>query len=394
MEGLLKVRYGVQANLPKEREDDTLYFVTDTRQIYKGHDEYTGDISGIAITKADQQNVNDYMTITFYYKNGTTESLNINVLNNYALTNIIEVLNSYGTEEEKGLVKLSDKYSLAENEELENVPDVNDGIAATPKAVVSALENAKAYTNEQIAASFAANDAMVFKGTIGIEADGATDTDLPTAGYSAGWTYKVVTAGTYAGYACEVGDMIIAINDGQEVNNTVSSADWTVVQSNIDGAVTAGSTLTANQIILGNGSKTIKTLASSPDDNNKVLTIVNGEPAWTELPEGSDTTYTFEDGTDGSFSVTPLGGSTQTVYIGKPAEAGTADKVANTLSVSISSSNLIGTTAKTFDGSSAVSIGFGEAAAKDVSTTVENNANKVITAAAVYDALLWKSFSE
>lgn len=40
-----------------------------------------------------------------------------------------------------------------------------------------------------------------------------------------------------------------------------------------------------------------------------------------------DTTYTFENGTDGSFKVTPKGGSAQTVSIGKPATAGTADKV-------------------------------------------------------------------
>lgn len=42
---------------------------------------------------------------------------------------------------------------------------------------------------------------------------------------------------------------------------------------------------------------------------------------------GSDTntTYTFANGTDGSFTVTPSGGSAQKVTIGKPATAGTAD---------------------------------------------------------------------
>lgn len=41
----------------------------------------------------------------------------------------------------------------------------------------------------------------------------------------------------------------------------------------------------------------------------------------------ANTTYTFADGTNGSFSVTPSGGSAQTVSIGKPATAGTADKL-------------------------------------------------------------------
>lgn len=49
--------------------------------------------------------------------------------------------------------------------------------------------------------------------------------------------------------------------------------------------------------------------------------------SWSSVGGGSSdgTTYTFTDGTDGSFSVTPSGGSAQKVSIGKPATAGTAD---------------------------------------------------------------------
>lgn len=52
---------------------------------------------------------------------------------------------------------------------------------------------------------------------------------------------------------------------------------------------------------------------------------------------GSDTntTYTFANGTDGSFTVTPSGGSAQKVTIGKPATAGTAD-IANSMPSSFS----------------------------------------------------------
>jgi len=73
---------------------------------------------------------------------------------------------------------------------------------------------------------FAANDAMVFKGTLGA---GGTVTALPDT-HEVGWTYKVATAGTYAGQACEVGDMIICVTDGTQA----SGLDWAVIQSNID----------------------------------------------------------------------------------------------------------------------------------------------------------------
>lgn len=97
-----------------------------------------------------------------------------------------------------------------------------------------------------IAASFAANDAMVFKGTIGAAADSPTVTSLPTNSYSAGATYRVITAGTYAGQECEVGDLIIAVHDGPSSGSSVIDADWTVAQTNIDGALTVANLATTS----------------------------------------------------------------------------------------------------------------------------------------------------
>lgn len=62
----------------------------------------------------------------------------------------------------------------------------------------------------------------------------------------------------------------------------------------------------------------------------------------------TNTTYSFSSGT-GGFTVTPSGGSTQTVSIGKPSTAGTADKVANTLTFT-------GYQSKSYNGSAAVSV--------------------------------------
>lgn len=81
--------------------------------------------------------------------------------------------------------------------------------------------------------AIAASDAMIFKGTIGT---GGTVTALPTT-YKTGWTYRVITAGTYAGQDCEVGDLIIALVDRDGTGNLDS--DWTVAQTNIDGAITS-----------------------------------------------------------------------------------------------------------------------------------------------------------
>jgi len=84
---------------------------------------------------------------------------------------------------------------------------------------------------DYIADGFAANDAMVFKGVLGSVGD--TTYALPTKDYSAGYTYRVVTSGTYADKFCEVGDLVIAIKD---YSGSFSDDDWAVVQTNIDGS--------------------------------------------------------------------------------------------------------------------------------------------------------------
>jgi hypothetical protein len=106
----------------------------------------------------------------------------------------------------------------------------------------------------------AASDAMVFKGTLGT---GGTITVLPTT-YSAGWSYKIITAGTYAGVVCEVGDLIIATIDRAGSGNL--NSDWVVVQTNIDGAVTGPASATDGNFPLFDGTtgKLIKNSAYGP----------------------------------------------------------------------------------------------------------------------------------
>jgi len=62
---------------------------------------------------------------------------------------------------------------------------------------------------------------MVYKGTLGT---GGTITDLPAASSSnEGYTYKVITAGTYASTAAKVGDVFIS-----------NGSEWTLIPAGDD----------------------------------------------------------------------------------------------------------------------------------------------------------------
>lgn len=141
-----------------------------------------------------------------------------------------------GSDSTPGHVYLSDAINDTQNA-------ASGKTAATPAAVKAAVTAAEKYAD----GLFAANDAMVFKGTIGT---GGTVTALPTTGYQAGWTYRVITAATYAGVKCEVGDLIIAVKD---YATATANSDWTVVQTNIDGAVTGPGSATDAHVAIFSG---------------------------------------------------------------------------------------------------------------------------------------------
>lgn len=350
---------------------------------------------------------------------------------------------------------------------IENGYSVQTTLASSSTAIPTAAAVVAAIDNK-----IAVADAMIYKGTLGTD---GTVTKVPANGYKVGWTYKVITAGTYAGIKCEVGDMLIAINNGPVSGTTVVNADWTVVQANIDGAVTGPASATAGHIAVFDGAtgKVIKdgtyTIATSVPSNavftdtkvtsvdnhykpangttligtagspvtagGKVVTgitadssghitdiitgtipaaptlsglggvgtinasgtapltlsaskssttvtisgsvaemtaatsntagaagivpapdageqaaFLRGDGTWA-FPTDTNTTYVFANGTDGSFTVTPRNGEPQKVLIGKPATAGTADKVGHALTLTVAGGSTEGTSKYTFDGS-------------------------------------------
>lgn len=120
--------------------------------------------------------------------------------------------------------------------------------------------------HDYIASVLGDADAMRFKGTIGT---GGTVTTLPSS-HKRGDTYRVITAGTYAGQTCEIGDLIIALG-----TSGTTASDWTVAQTNIDGAITSISG-TAPISVTGSGSsRTVAhensgvTAASKGDTSNQ-----------------------------------------------------------------------------------------------------------------------------
>ena len=117
------------------------------------------------------------------------------------------------------------------------------GVEATLTGAVGKLATAaaiKTYCDNIIASA----DAMVYKGTLGVMP--ATVQALPAV-HNIGWTYRVVTAGTYLNHNCEIGDLVQAIGTGN------TEADWTVAQANIDGAVTGPLTAVTDRIAVFNG---------------------------------------------------------------------------------------------------------------------------------------------
>lgn len=97
----------------------------------------------------------------------------------------------------------------------------------------------------------AANDAMIYKGTI----DASTNPNYPAA--DAGDTYKISVSGKIGGSSgpnVEVGDMVICINDGSAAGTHATvGANWNIIQVNIDGAVVGPASSTDDAIALFNG---------------------------------------------------------------------------------------------------------------------------------------------
>lgn len=199
-------------------------------------------------------------TTQAYFDSGVT----LNTSSNTIAANISGKANTAGTADKVAnnlIVRLNSGTTEGTNQFTYNGSDAKT-VNITPEGIGAAESShnhndiyyTQSQVNDKIKASFAANDAMVFKGTIGGDA-AATIHELP-ATHSAGETYRVYDIkggnnGKYLGNGevCEIGDLIICIKDG----TTHSAGDWTIVQTNIDGAVIGPASAVNNHVVVFNG---------------------------------------------------------------------------------------------------------------------------------------------
>lgn len=133
---------------------------------------------------------------------------------------------------QKALENIGAKGLPFDNEDTDlEATNTEDAIKEVNAKVEDKADADSVYTKEQVDQLIDdLPEAMIFKGTLGV---GGTITALPTASAeNEGYTYKVITAGTYAGQSADVGDMFtsngsewVLIPAGDEDSYTREEAD-------------------------------------------------------------------------------------------------------------------------------------------------------------------------
>lgn len=271
---------------------------------------------------------------------------------------------------------------------------------------------------EYVGNSIAANDAMVYKGTITYSdgqytthtTEGTQNDGFPTT-CKIGDTYRVTTQGTYGGQTCEPGDLITCIKDGS--GSSLNTTEyWTVIQTNINGQVKH--TVNGTSIYTySNSSNTFNIYAPTTGGTQGQVLISNGSAAPTWVNQNTiiagDIADSVKKGllTAVSLSATgvvsvSVGGTTKSSSAASGTWGinitGSANRVANSLSAG--NGLIIGTTiTDTYNGSAAKTISLKPASntslggvivdrdSENKTITVEADGNIKLTQANIINAL-------
>lgn len=204
--------------------------------------------------------------------------------------------------------------------------DTDTTLAANSDTKIATQKAVKAYADGLIAAQ----DAMVFKGVI----DCSANPNYPAA--DRGWTYRVSVAGKIGGASgtnVEAGDILLCLTDGTASGTQAAvGANWTVVQTNLDGAVIGPASVTDGNLAAFNGTsgKLIKQLTAAEvrtllslvvgtnvqayDANTAKLNVAQSWTAEQTFKETKDTVFTITDGA--AFEIDPANGAIQVVTLG------------------------------------------------------------------------------
>jgi hypothetical protein len=159
--------------------------------------------------------------------------------------------------------------------------DTDATLAAASDTRLPSQKAVKTYADQLIAAQ----DAMVFKGVI----DCSTNPNYPAA--DRGHTYRVSVAGKIggaAGIVVEAGDIAICLTDGTASGNQATvGAAWTIVQTNLDGAVIGPASAASGNLPTFNGA-TGKLLQDSGVAPGSLTPITRTITAGTGLTGGGD----------------------------------------------------------------------------------------------------------
>lgn len=130
-----------------------------------------------------------------------------------------------GSDSAGGVANSAKKLSTGTTGSATNPVYFKDGVPTECDDMATQAELNTVKTDLETAINNHISSAMSYMGTLGT---GGTITSLPSTSKQ-GHTYKIITAGTYSGQVCEVGDMIICVKGGEGV-----TPEWSVIQNNID----------------------------------------------------------------------------------------------------------------------------------------------------------------
>lgn len=213
-------------------------------------------------------NFNPSITIN----NGTTSigpTLNLSVGNNSMANAVAINAATSGDNAIYGVTKLQDTVSSSANAVAATPKCVYDAINTlisggtldanlTPHTMADGTNDNHLATTQFVMNAFKAQDAMIFKGVLsGGEASQNNGLGNLTPAADRGHTYKVSDAGYINGYKVEVGDMLICTADttAQATTSNIQgvNANWSIIQTNLDGAVIGPASATSDHIVTFDG---------------------------------------------------------------------------------------------------------------------------------------------
>lgn len=259
--------------------------VDENKNVVVASKDTTYTLSGAVADGVATITLKDNLNKTSTVKIGQGDNVTLTVENDIIKIKAVDTVYTVGkVAENSGVtVKLTDNKAGSTSQDVAFVPGDNVSISLTDGKIVIGVvaqgtisgtdaENNKIANigaiKKYVAGGIAASDAMVFRGTIGAADKNPTVTKLPE-NPGVGDTYKVVSDNTYGTLAARVGDIIIYAEGG-----------WVLVPSGDDGNVYHAANLEPDQVVVGAGTASVKTLPAGA--NNQILRMKDGKAAWTD----------------------------------------------------------------------------------------------------------------